>query len=232
MSIASEADARIWLETLPSVDAAAMARLAALVDALVEENARQNLVAQASLEHVWQRHIADSAQLLCVSRETVPEGSWLDLGSGAGFPGLVVAALQPERSVTLVDSRRLRTDWLTRVADALGLANVEVSLSRAEDLPERKWRVISARAFAPLERLLTVAARFSTSDTLWLLPKGAKAQHELNALAADWRHMFHVEQSLTDPSAGIITGQLLETRLLGRKGTRSDPDSRQRGSSR
>ncbi|MFM9937146.1 MAG: 16S rRNA (guanine(527)-N(7))-methyltransferase RsmG, partial [Novosphingobium sp.] len=77
MSIANETEALAWLQASPSVDEAAMDRLGTLVTALTEENARQNLVAQASLEQVWQRHIADSAQLLHVSRETVPEGMWL-----------------------------------------------------------------------------------------------------------------------------------------------------------
>ncbi|KUR72271.1 16S rRNA (guanine(527)-N(7))-methyltransferase RsmG [Novosphingobium fuchskuhlense] len=202
----------------------AMARLELLVNALVDENARQNLVSRPSLEAVWQRHILDSAQLLHVSRETVPSGSWLDLGSGAGFPGLVIAALQPERPVALVDSRRLRTEWLVRAAAHMGLANVEVILSRVEDLPDRRWSVISARAFAPLDRLLDVAARFSTPETLWLLPKGARAQHELNELGADWNRVFHVEQSLTDPSAGIIVGHLI--------GRTDKTPSRKRGSRR
>lgn len=227
MSIANETEALAWLRGTPWVDEASVVRLGALVRALVEENARQNLVAQASLAQVWQRHIVDSAQLLHVSRETVPEGPWLDLGSGAGFPGLVVAALQPQRPVTLVDSRRLRTDWLSRAAALLELPNVEVILARVEDLPERNWAVISARAFAPLERLLATAARFSTPETLWLLPKGAKAQHELDTLTADWNHVFHVKQSLTDPLAGIITGQ-----LLGRKDTKAAPARRKRGSNR
>jgi 16S rRNA (guanine527-N7)-methyltransferase len=178
---------------------------------------------------VWQRHILDSAQLLHVSRETVPEGAWLDLGSGAGFPGLVIAALQPERPVTLVDSRRLRTEWLARAAAAMGLANVEVVLSRVEDLADRSWAVISARAFAPLDRLLEVAARFSTPETLWLLPKGARAQHELDVLGADWNHVFHVEQSLTDAAAGIIVGHLHGRSDTSRTGKTA---SRKRGSGR
>lgn len=227
MMIVSDAEARAWLSTKSGADEPALERLELLVMALRTENQRQNLVASASLDHVWQRHIADSAQLLFVSRGTLPEGPWLDLGAGAGFPGLVIAVLEPKRPVTLVDSRRLRTDWLLRAVAALGLQNVEVVLSRVEDLPARTWAVISARAFAPLERLLDVSARFSTPETVWLLPKGAKAQHELDALAADWSHVFHVEQSLTDPSAGIITG-----RLLGRKGTKPLPGLRQRGSNR
>lgn len=205
MIMNSETDAREWLAAR---HADAMARVELLVAALREENARQNLVSRPSLESVWQRHIVDSAQLLHVSRETVPDGGWLDLGSGAGFPGLVVAALQPNRPVTLVDSRRLRTEWLARAAASMGLENVEVLLSRVEDVAERRYKVISARAFAPLDRLLDVAARFSTPETLWLLPKGAKAKHELDALGSEWNRMFHVEQSLTDPAAGIIVGNL------------------------
>jgi 16S rRNA (guanine527-N7)-methyltransferase len=224
MSIASEQDAREWLAAR---HADAMARLDVLVGALREENERQNLVSRPSLDAVWQRHILDSAQLLHVSRETVPPGPWLDLGSGAGFPGLVIAALEPERPVTLVDSRRLRTEWLARAAALMGLANVEVVLARAEDLGERQWHVISARAFAPLDRLLDIAAGFSTPETLWLLPKGAKAQHELDTLGAEWNRTFHVEQSLTDPSAGIIVGHLqgrlprqAETRRTGKTALR------------
>lgn len=201
----TEAGAREWLGVHHS---SALARLEMLVDALREENSRQNLVSRPSLDAVWQRHIIDSAQLLHVSRETVPHGPWLDLGSGAGFPGLVIAALETERPVTLVDSRRLRTDWLSRAAGLMGLGNVEVVLSRVEDLPERHWQVISARAFAPLERLLDLAARFSTPETLWLLPKGGRAQQELDGLSPEWKCAFHVEQSLTDPTAGIILGQL------------------------
>lgn len=232
MMVSSEAEARAWLASLAGIDPGALSRLDQLVASLVEANRRQNLVAHASLERVWQRHIVDSAQLLRVSRETIPEGPWLDLGSGAGFPGLVIATLQPQRPVTLVDSRRLRAEWLVDVVAQLGLANVEVRLARVEDLPDKTWPVISARAFAPLARLLDVAARFSTSETLWLLPKGAKAQHELAALAGEWVHMFHVEQSLTDSSAGIITGRLFERILPRRTGKTPAQSLRKRGSSR
>ena len=91
--IDSEDSARDWLRSLPECDDAAMARLEQLVALLIEENARQNLVSAASLDSVWQRHIADSAQLLPhVPRET--SSPWLDLGTGAGFPGLVIAALR------------------------------------------------------------------------------------------------------------------------------------------
>ncbi len=210
--IDTEAAARAWLVDCLGVDGAAMGRLALLVEMLAAENREQNLVSKGSLDHVWQRHIADSAQLLHVSRGTASGNStWLDLGTGAGFPGLVIAALQPDRDVTLVDSRRLRTEWLHRASKALGLPRVEVVLAKIEDMPARKFGVISARAFAPLQRLLSLSVRFSTPETLWLLPKGAKARHELQALGNHCHHTFHVKHSLTDPAAGVLVGHVLAT---------------------
>jgi 16S rRNA (guanine527-N7)-methyltransferase len=180
-------------------------RLEQLTDMLRQENQEQNLVAEASLASVWTRHIADSLQLVShVPRET---GDWLDLGSGAGFPGLVVAIACPDTPCLLVESRKLRVDWLRRAAEALNLANVEVLLKRVEALEPFKAGVISARAFAPLGKLLGLAARFSTSDTYWALPKGRSARHELEGQSAHVQRMFHVEQSLTDPQAGVLIGR-------------------------
>ena len=209
--IEGEQAAKDWLSTLPECDDAAFARLERLALALVAENERQNLVSAASLGSLWQRHIADSAQLLShVPRET--SSPWLDLGTGAGFPGLVIAALRPELRVVMVESRPLRAVWLEQMREALGLDNAEVMSQRLELIESTPFRAISARAFAPLERLLRLSARFSTSDTIWLLPKGRSAQQELLMLRG-WDHMFHVEQSLTDSAAGIVVG-----RLNGRKG--------------
>jgi len=209
--IASEEEARTWLEALPGVDGSAVLKLERLAELLGDENQRQNLVAQTSLASIWQRHFADSAQLLTF----VPRGtslSWLDLGTGAGFPGLVVAILRPDLRITLVGSRRRRVEWLDRIAAELALDKIEVRGVRVEDLSSTKVDVISARAFAPLTRLLELSARFSTADTLWLLPKGRSAAQEVRELRG-WNHTFHVEQSLTQPDAGIVVGH-----LLGRKG--------------
>lgn len=203
--IESEDAARAWLRALPECDDTALARLERLVEMLAEENARQNLVSAASLEEVWRRHIVDSAQLLShVPRGTDP---WLDLGTGAGFPGLVIAALRPEATILLVESRARRIEWLERVRIALGLDSVQVLGMRLEQVQVAPVKIISARAFAPLPRLLALATRFSTSDTLWLLPKGRLAQQELAELR-DRSHMFHVEQSITSPDSGIIVGKL------------------------
>lgn len=204
--ITNEVQAREFVSQIPGVDAEAIDRLERLAAMLVDENGVQNLVAAASLEHIWQRHIADSLQLLRhVPRET--SRPWLDLGTGAGFPGLAIACVQPETCVLMVESRARRIDWLLRACDSLGLKRAEVIGSRLELVDSRKCSVISARAFAPLPRLLDLSARFSTPDTIWLLPKGRSARQELSELSG-WQHMFHVEQSQTDPEAGIIVGQV------------------------
>ncbi len=212
----TEAEARAWLAALPEWDAAAADRLDALVRLLAEENTRQNLVSAASLAEIWRRHIADSAQLLTyVPRETC--SPWLDLGTGAGFPGLVIAALRPECEVLMVESRARRIEWLDRARIALGLNRAQVIGARLELVPSQPVRVISARAFAPLPRLLELSARFSTADTIWLLPKGRSAPQELQDLSG-WQHRFHVEQSLTDAEAGMIVGTLAaNTARKGRK---------------
>ena len=171
---------------------------------LIEENAKQNLVAGGSLPQFWQRHIVDSAQLLKhVSRET---GVWLDMGSGAGFPGLVVAACRPRATVHLVESRRLRIEWLNRMIDRLDLSNCSIQGHDLGAVPTFPVDVISARAFAPMPRLVSMAARFSTPDTQWVLPKGRKATHDVEMLDPRLREMFHVKPSITDPDAGIVVG--------------------------
>ncbi|ABC64704.1 16S rRNA (guanine(527)-N(7))-methyltransferase RsmG [Erythrobacter litoralis] len=201
--IATEEQARAFVAE--RCDAAGMERIEALVAALRSENERQNLVSKGSLGEVWQRHIADSAQLLDhVSRET---GLWLDLGSGAGFPGLVVAAMQPEKPVLLVESRRKRVEWLTDMVKALKLENCDVAGMRLELLEAREAGVISARAFAPLEKLLRLSARFSTDTTTWVLPKGRSAAQELQGVSRKWQKLFHVEQSVTSEEAAILVGR-------------------------
>ena len=206
MTLGTELAARSWLTGLSEWDGAAESRLELLAAMLAEENQRQNLVSAASLEAVWLRHILDSAQLLSyVPRET--SSPWLDLGTGAGFPGLVIAALRPEIEMVMVESRARRAEWLERARTAMGLDNASVTALTLEKVPSRPFCVISARAFAPLPKLLTLSARFSTARTMWLLPKGRSARQELLDLTG-WKHMFHVEPSLSDAEAGVIVGTL------------------------
>ena len=189
-------------------------RLEAFLSLLREENARQNLISRATEDFLWTRHVADSAQLV---RHAPPEAaSWIDLGAGAGVPGLIVSLLHPAW-VTLVESRKLRVDFLERAVEVLGIgAKTEVRRSRVEALDATPYSVISARAFAPLDRLLPLAERFSTNDTVWILPKGRNAKSELEAVRGTWQGDFRVESSLTDPEAGIIVATGVRRR---RKGT-------------
>jgi 16S rRNA (guanine527-N7)-methyltransferase len=177
-------------------------RLEAFETLLREENARQNLVSKGSLDSFWQRHVLDSAQLV---RFAPPDArSWLDLGTGAGFPGLLVPLFHPASAI-LVEARRLRADFLRTAASLLGIAaRVEIVASKLEAVPERKVDVISARAFAPLPKLLALAERFSRSGTVWILPKGLGAKSELDAARSSWQGDFRLEPSLTDADAGII----------------------------
>lgn len=200
--IASEEQARAFVAERS--DAVALARLESFIARLRIANETQNLVSRASLDGVWRRHIADSAQLLDhVPRETSP---WVDFGSGAGLPGLVVAAIQPDRRVFLVESRKLRTAWLSEMIQELELRNCSVLAGDASRVNVFDAQVISARAFAPMDRLIALSARFSTSSTRWVLPKGRSAAQEVATLPPALRGMFHVEQSLTDPEAGIVVG--------------------------
>jgi 16S rRNA (guanine527-N7)-methyltransferase len=204
--ITTEEEARAYVAGL--TDAAGMARLEAFAALVLEENQRQNLIAKATEPHLWQRHMADSAQLIeNVSRETLGAnagGPWLDLGSGPGFPGLVIAALNPNMPVVLVESRARRVEFLQRVIETLKLTKCRVEGQRLERVTPFPARAISARAFAPLPKLLELSAPFSTRATAYVLPKGRSAAQELEALKPSIRAMFHVKHSLTDPEAGII----------------------------
>ena len=200
--INSEADARKYVAGL--CDAKAFEKLERFVALLTEENKRQNLVAKPTLESIWQRHIADSAQLVqFVPRETQ---SVLDLGSGAGLPGLVWAIIRPFDTLKLVESRRKRIDWLKRASSVLELNNCEIIGARLESVESFQADVITARAFAPLLQLIALAERFSTKGTTWVLPKGRSAAQEWEKLPTRLKSMFHVEQSLTDDDAAILVG--------------------------
>ena len=201
----NEDAARGWLDAVFAPSAEQWRRLERFAAMLVAENAQQNLIAASTVPTLWVRHIADSAQLLALdTREG--DGLWLDLGSGPGLPGLVVSILS-ERPMLLVESRRRRCDFLRAVATELNLGNVEVVEASLERVETRAAATISARAFAPLDRLIDLSARFSTETTRWLLPKGRNAVKELSLAPPTWQRLFHVEQSRTDAASQILVGR-------------------------
>jgi 16S rRNA (guanine527-N7)-methyltransferase len=199
----TEEEAKNWLVRNCHVSRETMAKLAAFAEAVIAENKRQNLISAATIPEIWSRHIVDSAQLLRLRPEPHSALPWLDLGTGAGFPGLVIAILA-DVPVILVESRRKRFEFLARQAEALGLGHAGVHAGRLESLETLKAGVISARAFAPLPKLFELAHRFSTEKTCWLLPKGRSAREELESVRSSWQGVFHVEPSLTDAEAAII----------------------------
>lgn len=206
----TEEEARTWLATNFDVPRETWAALDRFIAFLREEAVNQNLVAASTLEHVWLRHIVDSAQLLRHAPDEA--GNWVDLGSGAGFPGLIIAALSDKR-VTLVESRRKRIDFLEQAAEHLGLADrVEIVGARVESIVGRHFDIISARAFAPLERLLALGTRFAVDRTIWLLPKGRSVAEELDAARGTWQGAFRIEPSVTDPQAGIVVARHVRPR--------------------
>lgn len=199
-----EGAARDWLERTFTLTAAQWARLERFAAMLVAENDRQNLIAASTIPTLWVRHIADSAQLLALDTRD-GKGLWIDLGSGPGLPGLIIAILS-ERPMLLVESRRRRCDFLRAVVTELALDHVEVVEAPLERVATRPAATISARAFAPLDRLIDLSARFSTESTRWLLPKGRNAVKELALLPQPWQNLFHVEQSRTDADSQILVG--------------------------
>jgi 16S rRNA (guanine527-N7)-methyltransferase len=178
-----------------------IALLEAYVDRLKAANRQQNLVAASTLGAIWERHILDSAQLARFAPRA--GASWIDIGSGAGLPGIVIAALT-EGPVTLAEPRRLRAAFLQETVEALGLANRVSVLSTKIENVHGKFDVITARAVAPLGRLLGMAHHLAHSGTVWALPKGRNAKSELAEAQRSWQCAVRSEASCTDPDATIL----------------------------
>jgi 16S rRNA (guanine527-N7)-methyltransferase len=203
----TEEEAQAWLRAEFDVPRETWQQLETFSVLLREEMQRQNLISKASADQLWARHFVDSAQLLRYAPAPAADKVWLDLGTGAGFPGIVIAILTPYR-VQMVESRKRRAEFLNQVVERIGIGDhATVIADRLENMESFPADVISARAFAPLDRLIALSHRFSTENTVWLLPKGKNAVRELKGLSPKRQKMFHVEHSLTDPNAGILVGK-------------------------
>lgn len=174
-------------------------KIAAFAELLVKEAARQNLVSASTLPTLWDRHIIDSAQLARFAPDR--SSTWVDVGSGAGLPGIVLAALFPG-AVTLVEPRRLRADFLSSVVGRLGL-DATVICGKIERVNGR-FDLITARAVAALHRLLRMTIHLSHSNTVWVLPKGRNAKSELEEARGSWHYDVRAEPSITDPQSEIL----------------------------
>ncbi|MBL9049097.1 MAG: 16S rRNA (guanine(527)-N(7))-methyltransferase RsmG [Tabrizicola sp.] len=164
-----------------------------------------NLVSKSTLQDFWNRHIVDSAQVF--SHYPPSARQWVDLGSGGGFPGLVVAILarelQPSLRVVLVEADLRKATFLRQAVQELRL-QAEVRSDRIESLQPLAADVLSARALAPLSELLAFADQHLLPDGVAIFQKGSRYNEELVAAIKSWDFEVEVQQSLSEPSAAIL----------------------------
>lgn len=187
------------------------AQLDRYMELLLSANEHQNLVARSTVSAVWTRHIVDCAQIV---RHTSDEGTSVDIGSGAGLPGLVIAILRPN-PITLVEPRRLRAEFLGRCAAELGLNHVSVEQANSRAVVG-SFDLITARAVAPLSELLAQTMHLSHVGTRWVLPKGRKGAKELAEARLAWQGHFQLEPSITEGDAVIIIASQVSAKRKGR----------------
>jgi 16S rRNA (guanine527-N7)-methyltransferase len=198
-------------QALTGADGAAMERLSRYETLLRAWNAHTNLVAPSTLADIWGRHFWDSAQLM--THLPVGARTILDIGSGAGFPGLVLAIMLKDTrtgTVHLVDSTQKKCRFLAEVAAACGVEPV-IHWARAEDLAPLGADVVTARAVAPLTALLPLIERHLSADAVALLLKGAKATEELTLARLAWEL-----EANAIPSRSDSTGMVLRVTRLRR----------------
>lgn len=170
---------------------------------LVEEHGRtQNLVAASTMSSFWHRHVFDSTQLLKFAPPTAQR--WIDVGSGAGLPGIVLAILT-DAAHTLVEPRRLRADFLRLASARLGLDDrVTVIQSGIDRVSPDAFDIITARAFSSLLKTVEATHHLAGPETKWLLHKGRNAAAEVAEARLVWEGNFTLTPSETDPAAAIV----------------------------
>ena len=190
-------------QSLRNATPAQMADLENLIERLTAANAVMNLIGPHTLPDVWNRHIFDSAQLIDLAPDAA---TWADLGAGAGFPGLVLAILLKDRAnshVWLVDSLGKRCRFLQEVVGSLSLRATVVN-GRAE-AQRIKVDVVTARALAPMDRLLGYAQPYLQRGAQGLFLKGEKAEAELIEARKVWQFDSHLSTSRSDPRGRIVS---------------------------
>lgn len=171
---------------------------------LTKWNPKINLVSRASLQDIWTRHIIDSVQ---VFRCSGPVKHWVDIGSGGGLPGLIVALMAadeaPDMKVTLIESDQRKSAFLRNAARECG-ASIEVISKRIEQAEPQNADVLSARALADLSVLLEFSERHLSSEGVALFPKGVNWKKEVDNARQRWRFDLEPITSLTEPDAVVL----------------------------
>ncbi len=205
---------RARAEELVSVSRETWKRLERFVQWLVEWQQSRNLVAASTLRQIWTRHVADSLQLVPLASEAK---IWIDLGSGGGFPGLVLACALVEHAgarVHLIDSTAKKTAFLQHVTDELRLP-AQVHRARIEDfIPAFHGAadVVTARALAPLPKLLPLAFPLLKKGAKGLFLKGQDVEAELTEASKYWTIRYNLVPSRTDPRGRIVSVESLQPR--------------------
>jgi 16S rRNA (guanine527-N7)-methyltransferase len=213
-STADLADDRARALQLTPVSRETLARLDRLVEVLLPVAAHTNLIARSTIPQLWTRHIADSLQLLTLAPEAK---CWIDLGSGAGFPGLVIACAMADQlgaSVHLVESIQKKAAFLREAAQQIQLP-VTVHAVRIEDFGKNtdiKADVVTARALAPLDHLMRLAYPLLKSGALGLFPKGQDVEGELTEASKSWNIEVSLVPSKTSPASRIVVVKALVPR--------------------
>ncbi|GAB1478063.1 16S rRNA (guanine(527)-N(7))-methyltransferase RsmG [Paracoccaceae bacterium] len=182
-----------------------IADLRRFADIVLRWNPRINLVSKSSAAEIWDRHILDSAQIFDLAPQSAE--SWIDLGSGGGFPGIVVAVIatrrRPALTVALVESDQRKAVFLRQATRELGLKATVLS-QRIEKIADLRADVVSARALAALPELLALASPLLADGGTCLFAKGASRQQELDAARQSWSFNVTEVPSITDPGAAIL----------------------------
>ena len=203
MSPNFNADLDIWFARF-NVSRESKARLMLLHDLLVKWQGHINLIGPSTVQHIWPRHILDALQLLAL----LPPGirAIADLGSGGGFPGLVLSATQPA-TVHMFESNGKKIAFLREALRQMKVGGEAHKLRLDPQITSAalpKVQVVTARAFAPLTNLLGMAEPFFGSETIGLFHKGEDVDAELTEAAKAWRIRFKKHPSLTDSKSNIL----------------------------
>ena len=177
-----------------------ISRLQSFADLLAHWNTRINLISRHDLADLWQRHIADSLQLIPFMPDEL--SSAIDLGSGAGFPGFVLA-IATGIPFTLIETDQRKAAFLSEAA-RLTNAPVRIRNARIEDVTSPRTRLLTARALAPLPTLLTFADTFLAPDGIALFPKGKNLEPELTQASRQWHMRLDRLPSRTNPEASVL----------------------------
>ncbi len=189
-------------ESFANVSRETFSLLSNYVDLLLKWNAKINLIGPTTENDIWKRHIEDSLQLIALI--PAKARSLVDLGSGAGLPGMVIAIHRPDLTITLVEQDQRKAAFLNEARRLLRLSHVTIEATDMYQL-RGQFDVVTARALAPLSQLMDVSCRLMKADAMGIFPKGKAYETELAEGQKNWRFHYRLTPSKTSDDSSIIT---------------------------